>query len=161
MKEISLTQGKIAQVDDSDFEYLNQWKWYVKKINGNYYAEHKMPRAKSRALLNKKVAYESMHRLIMNTPEGMFVDHIDHNGLNCQKSNMRICTHAENNSNRNPNANKVFKGVHVQKGSIVARIKINKKLLYLGTHNTLEDAARAYDKAAKKHFKEFANLNFK
>ena len=84
MKEIILTQGQVALVDDEDFEYLNQWKWCAIKSRKTYYT--------TRTIYIPCKMTVIMHRIIMNTPLDMTVDHIDHNGLNNQKYNLRICT---------------------------------------------------------------------
>ena len=78
MKLIKLTQDKFAKVDDEDFEYLNQFKWYAKKSRNTYYV--------TRGAFNgKNMSSIYMHREVMKTPKGTLVDHIDHDGLNCQK----------------------------------------------------------------------------
>ena len=157
MKEIQLTQGKVALVDDEDYEYLMQWKWYAAKSRKTYYAQRgRNPNIK-------------MHRVLMNTPDDMQVDHIDHNGLNNQKSDMRNCTLIENNRNISARGRSKYLGVSFTstrvKGKkyeyIAASIRVNRKAISLGNHKTEEAAARAYDEAAKKYFGEFANLNFK
>lgn len=87
MKTIKLTQNKTVKVDDSDYQWLNQYKWYF-HVQG--YAVRK---SKGKAIL--------MHRLIMNTPEGMDTDHINRDKLDNRRENLRVCTHAENMRNRN------------------------------------------------------------
>jgi hypothetical protein len=157
MKLIKLTQGKFAQVDDEDYEYLNQWKWYTTKHYKNYYATRN---------LNRKII--SMHRVIMNTPDDKEVDHIDHNGLNCQKYNMRNCIHAENMANRFSCGRSKYLGVYYQRNKykdriyeyIVAQIGIKDRNIYIGRFKTEKDAALAYDKKAIELFGEFATLNF-
>jgi hypothetical protein len=96
MKLISLSQGKHAMVDDEDYDFLMQWKWYARIAVGGYasYAVAYDKRSKSCSLL--------MHRLIMKTPKGLVVDHLDFNGLNNQKYNLRNCTQKENNRRLNP-----------------------------------------------------------
>ena len=154
MKEIKLTQGKVALVDDEDFEYLNQFKWYASKIDNTYYA----CRCQRIGKIHKKYM---IHRVIMNTPANMVTDHIDHNGLNNQKNNLRICTTAQNQMNKLPQ-NK-YKGVYFDKRKnhtyIKASIKLGGKLKHLGFFNTDKDAAIAYNIKARELFGEFANLN--
>lgn len=156
MKLIKLSQGFFTQVDDDMFEYLNQWKWCAVKDTRTYYAVRHSKKE------NKTII---MHRLIMNTPKGLFVDHADHDGLNNQRYNLRNGTMAENHQNRS-NYNKrrisIYRGVHVLKdGRITATICCNYNHFHLGTFKTEIEAAQAYDNAAKKYFKEYANLNFK
>lgn len=99
MKEIKLTQGKVVLVDDEDYEYLNQFKWYALKNHRTYYAQ--------RVIQNNYIKRTlKMHRVIMDTPCGLEVDHIDGDGLNNQKCNLRNCTFAENRKNRKPNLKK-------------------------------------------------------
>lgn len=93
MKLIPLTQGQFAVVDDSDYEWLNQWKWYANRNRYTYYAvrsDH----------TNGIIKQILMHREIMNTPNGMVVHHIDHNGLNNQRCNLKNCTESENQKNQ-------------------------------------------------------------
>jgi hypothetical protein len=93
-KQITLTKGQFAIVDDEDYDFINQWKWTaVKNKNGNWYALRQVR-------VDKHSVYVYMHRQIMNTPSDLVVDHIDHNGLNNQKDNLRNCTQKENLRNR-------------------------------------------------------------
>ena len=153
MKEIQLTQGYFTQVDDEDYEYLNQFKWHVNLSKGN-------ARAKRYGLANKKYVPILMHRELMNFPDKLLVDHIDGNPLNNQKSNLRICTHAENRRNMKKRNKRLYKGVYLTKNNkFFSAIKFNRKSIWLGIFNTEEDAALAYNQAAIKYFKEFACLN--
>jgi hypothetical protein len=154
MKEIKLSQfGKtrdkyVALVDDEDFEYLNQWKWHVILDDRNCYAA----RTKNKILL---------HRVIMKTPKGMEVDHIDHNGLNNQKYNLRNCTKRENVINsRKLHGKSKYIGVSPHRKSFMARITTNGHLINIGSFDDEKNAAKAYDLKAKELFGEFANLNF-
>jgi len=161
MKEIKLTKGQTALVDDEDYEYLNQWKWYANKAGRNYYAE--------RIICKPKRINLKMHRLLMKTPKGFQVDHIDHNGLNNQKNNLRNCSFAQNQMNKIMSKNSKYLGLsHFTcnyKGKeyfyIKATIMVNRKKIHLGCFKTDEEAAYAFDKAAVKYRGEFANLNFK
>jgi hypothetical protein len=161
MKEIKLTQGLVALVDDEDFDYLNQWKWYAYK-NGNVYY------TKRNLTINGITTQITMHSDIIKILDGMMVDHIDHNGLNNQKHNLRLCTHAQNQHNRLRNkVNKTgFKGVYYytnkRNGNVLIKafIKINGNKNHIGYFNTTIDAARAYDKKAIELFGEFACTNF-
>jgi hypothetical protein len=158
MKEILLDKGLVTQVDDSDYENLNQWKWYASKKSNGYYVRRNTGPA-------RKQDYIYMSRVIMNPAEGLTVDHIDHNGLNNQRSNLRVCTYRENSLNRIPIGSSKYLGVCVYKSGgkerIRASIKSFGKTTHLGYYKTESDAARAYDKAASQIHGEFANLNFK
>jgi hypothetical protein len=151
MKEIKLTQGKVALVDDEDFEYLNQWKWHAHKDRLNYWYA-------IRTVSGKRIP---MHRQIMNTPKDRQVDHIDHNGLNNQRSNLRNCTRSQNQMNRKAFGKSKYIGVNFKSNKIVAQIHVHGKKYHLGYFNTEEAAAIARDIASKKYYGEFANLNFK
>lgn len=164
MKEIKLTQGFVAMVDDEDFEWLNQWKWHARKDDNGYYAGRSIYLGGGSK--NQKIKTISMHRLIMNTPKGMETDHIDHNGLNNQRHNLRNATHSQNQYNRLPRGSSKYLGVTVlqngkEKGRITAEIRCNGRRINLGRFKTEEEAARAYDLKAKEFYGEFANLNFK
>lgn len=163
MKEIQLAEGKVALVDDEDFEYLNQWRWSVCKRPNTCYAFRYIT-------VNKKIARIWMHRLILGLIDSKILgDHIDHNGLNNQRSNIRESTHSENSMNRMSYKGSTSKylGVYLhtckQRGRVYkkwrAEIGANKKKIFIGNYKTEEDAARAYNEAAKKYHGEFANLN--
>lgn len=149
MKELTLSRGKIALVDDEDFEYVSQWKWTALFTSKNWYAS----RDGSKILL---------HRIIMRARSGQIVDHKDRNGLNCQKINLRFCTKSQNQMNRRPRGGTSrYKGVWLRGDTDrwQAEIHYNYKKVSLGCYNTQEEAAIAYNKAAKEYHGEFANLN--
>jgi len=156
MKKIPLTQGKFTLVDDDDYDYLSQWKWYATLIDGTFYAER-----------NGKLGEPTkikMHRVILGTEKGFLVDHRDGDGLNNRKDNIRSCTHTENARNRRLQYNSFsgYKGVswHKKSKKWRSRITVDGKLIRLGSFFCLIKAAKAYDKAAKKYHGKFANINF-
>jgi hypothetical protein len=155
-KEIILTQGKVAIVDDEDYDYLNQFKWHVIKYGNIFYAYRNIKK------LNGKRSSFSMHRTIMNANKGYIVDHINQDTLDNRKINLRICTQSQNQMNRNKTIkNKTgYKGV-IQKGNnkFGVQITLNKKIIHIGYYIDPIDAARAYNSAALKYHGEFANLN--
>jgi hypothetical protein len=155
MKQIPLTQGKVALIDDEDFEFLSSLKWYATKTDKHYYAYRGAHHRKDVMI---------MHRVIMNCPSGLVVDHIDGNTLNNQKINLRICSRSQNSMNKNVDidSGSGFKGVSWSKGDGKwrARIRLNGKSIWLGNFCSADEAARAYDNAAKKLFGEFAKTNF-
>lgn len=153
MKEIALTQGLVTQVDDSDFDFLSQWKWRACRDKKTIYAGRSI-RAGGR---NRTV---HMHRYLLQTSTGEQVDHRDGNGLNNQRSNLRIATHGQQQRNRSlaKNNKAGFKGVqwHTQAKKWRARIWAEGKNQSLGLYDTPEDAHAAYMEAAKSICGEFA-----
>lgn len=157
MKKIPLSQGLFALVDDSDYDFLMQWKWTANKERKTFTAYRQSNQTTSRTFIY-------MHRLIMNMPKkGIFVDHIDGDGLNNQRNNLRLCTNAENLMNRGANKNNTsgYKGVTFYRrlNKWHGQIMLNRKQLHLGYFTSKEAAARAYNEAAKKYFGEFAKIN--
>lgn len=144
MKEIKLTKGFVALVDDEDYEELNKFKWRAVKVRDNYYAYRLV----------------SMHREILNIKNSkIHIDHKDRNTLNNKKDNLRTCTPAQNNLNKEVRRdNKLgVKGVRFSKKQkrYIAVISINGKVKQIGSFNTVEEAAIAYNKKAKEVHGEF------
>lgn len=154
MKQIPLTQGKFALVDNEDFEWLNQFKWCY----DHGYAKRGI---KIKNTKNTKTIF--MHRLILNPPPDKFTDHIDRNKLNNQRNNLRICTQTENNQNNPKQKTNTsgYKGItwEKQRKKWIAQIRHKNKRLKIGRFNTKEEAALAYNKAAAKLHGKFANIN--
>jgi hypothetical protein len=151
---IPLTQGKFAIVGAEDYEWLSQYKWCALKTHNNkFYAVRRKN--------NKTII---MHRQIMNAPAGLVVDHIDGNSLNNRKTNLRICTQAQNIHNSQPRRNRSskYKGVFWDKVNKKWSTNIRKgdKRIYLGGFDDEIEAALAYDRKAAELFGEFAYLNF-
>jgi len=158
-RRIPLTQGKYAIVDPEDFERLNKHKWHAVKNGNTFYAIRCFGPA-------KKTTYIRMHREIINPPDHLVVDHINHNGLDNRKANIRPATRAQNNYNRlivkRKGLSSKYKGVawKKEKKKWRAQMHFNGKLIFLGYFKEEIKAAKAYDKAAKKHYGQFACLNF-
>jgi hypothetical protein len=152
---IPLSNGKSVIVDDEDYEALKLYKWC---FGGGGYAQ----RHTSLQIGKRKTIL--MHRQIMNTPDGLETDHINGNGLDNRKENLRICTKNQNQMNRRLPCNNQsgYKGVswYSRDGRWRAQIKLNSHLTFIGTYETAMEAARAYDEKAKEYFGEFAKLNF-
>ena len=149
VKQIPLGEGMVAYVDTADFEWLNQWTW---RLHGGY----AMRRCQG------KVIY--MHREIAQPPEGMVVDHLNHNKLDNTRANLRACTHRENayNSAKRRGTVSRFRGVRRPRNRSKwhALLRVEGKPIYLGSFAEEIEAARAYDRAAVEHHGDSANLNF-
>lgn len=155
MKKIRLTKEKYALVDDVDFDHINQFRWYAGTRHGCWYASRK-----SKTPPHKMVW---MHREIIETPSGLQTDHINRNGLDNRRSNLRICTASQNQCNRKIQRNNTsgFKGVsfHKHAAKWQAHLSMDGVNYHLGLFNTPEEAAHAYDETAQKLHGEFARLN--
>ena len=151
-KQIPLSQGKFAIIDDEDYEQLKQFTWHAIKRRYCCYAY--------RSRNGKEM---SMHRIIMDPPKNMEVDHINGNGLDNRRANLRVCTHQQNIRNQRVQKKNVtgYKGVGVVKrtGKYKAYIKVNGNKLHLKCWNTAIEAAMAYNEAASLYFGSFARLN--
>lgn len=156
--KIPLTQGQYAIIDASDHLLVKKYKWRATKDRNTYYTYY------AKALGGGRSFRVRMHRVILNAPEGVSVDHIDHNGLNNTRSNIRLCTHAQNMANKSPNRSGTspYKGVCwvAARNLWIARIEKGAKCLYLGQFHDEKEAAKAYDRKALELFGEFAFVNF-
>jgi len=153
MKTIPLTQGKVALVDDVDFERANKLCWHA-----HYNHQSKIWYAQS--IHKNKVLH--LHRFILNAPENLLVDHRNGDGLDDQRCNLRTCTKSQNccNSKSRKGTSK-YKGVsfHKRAGKWQVDICKNYKGYYVGLFNTESEAAQAYNQVAVKFHGSFARLN--
>lgn len=157
MKLIYLTKGYTTQVDDIDFEQLNRFKWYAATSRSNtpIYA------ARKSGTKPRKNIY--MHRLLLNAPQDREVDHIDGNGLNNTRGNIRLVTRRQNSLNTSKRPSRIpYRGVEFRKadGRYWCRIVHNGKRISIGYFHSAVNAATAYDKKALELFGEFGKLNF-
>jgi len=157
-RRIPLTQGKYAIVDPEDFERLNKHKWFAVKSSNTFYAGRTIK-------AGKKFISVRMHREIIHPPGHLLVDHINHNGLDNRKANLRPATCAQNTYNRRQfrkDKTSKYTGVswrkHKKKWVVIICYK--RKNIIVGYFKDEKQAAKAYDKAAKKYHGEFASLNF-
>lgn len=166
MKEIPLTQGLVALVDDEDFDRLSRFKWFASRYHNQWYAMRNAGVAEMR-----RVRKIRMHREVLGLPNGdvVEVDHRNLNGLDNRKGNLRAASRGQNSRNipkrelhmGQPPSSR-YKGIYLAKhcGLWRARISLNRKLVQLGYFSSEMAAAQAYDEAALKYHGEFACLNF-
>lgn len=144
--------GKVALVDDDDYEYLSKFKWwlspqgYVRRVGLKSSGEEK-------SVL--------MHREIVKCPDGLFVDHINHNTIDNRKRNLRICTPKENSRNKNKESDSknTHKGVKYKNDNYEASIVVDGTYIFIGSFTNEIAAANAYNYHAIMYFGEFACLN--
>lgn len=159
---VELSNGYTAIVDDEDFERVSRYKWSYKPVSGKGYAARKAYYGGGRKNPIRETI--QLHRFIMGANDRkVVVDHINGDGLDNRRSNLRLCTQAENMRNSAIySCNKTgYKGVHFNKrdGKYQANIRVNKKLLFLGYFDDALQAAKAYNNAAAQYFGEFARPN--
>lgn len=148
---------KMILIDDEDYDKIKDYKWGIVKDRTCFYARRVLRSGKKQVTIK-------MHRLIMGDCNDNIIDHINHDGLDNRKSNLRICTHSENLRNcrkQNRNTTSLYKGVYFVKhlNKYCARITLNQVCFYLGVFNNEKQAAEAYNEAAVKYFGDFALLN--
>ncbi len=150
---IELTRGYRAVVDVADYGVLAGYKWRVQEKPGGCYA--------IATVAGRTVR---MHRVIMDCPADMCCDHINHDGLDNRRANLRVCSHAQNAQNQRPRAggSSVYKGVSLdcETRKWHAQIMHKGQNIHIGYYDYAADAAIAYDDVAIDLFGEFACLNF-
>lgn len=153
--EISLTKGKIAIVDAADAEMVNRHKWYAATCGSStFYASTKVHEG-------GKAKHVLMHRLITGAVSGQVVDHVNGDGLDNRRTNLRITTTQGNawNHRGQRGAKSQYRGLSFYGGMFYVRIFVNGRNQYLGRYTDERLAARVFDFAAVKHFGEYARLN--
>lgn len=154
MKTVNLTRGKVTFIDDEDYELISKYRWYAILARGHWYAS---------AHIESWSSLNGMHRLIMSPKDNEVIDHVNGNGLDNQRSNLRICSHRQNivNSKKRSGTSSEFKGVTWHCGKWQASIQTNRKSFYLGRYSDENEAAMAYDVKAVELFGNFAATNLK
>lgn len=155
-REIMLTQGKSTIVDDADYELLSRIKWHA----------HRKPKEKNFYAISSDG--RKMHRFILKANSHQIVDHINGDSLDNRRENLRLCERYQNcrNSTKRVGNKSGYKGVFFRKdnGKFRAQIGVREngspRYINLGHFNSAEEAASAYDAAAKQYHGEFARLNF-
>ncbi len=155
MKTLQLSQGQVALVDDEDFEALAKFKWHA-----GWYPSSKTYYAKRNVKLDGgRKTTALMHRELMGAAQGQEVDHINHNGLDNRRENVRLCIRTQNNGNmrKRTGCSSQYKGVVWCKNHELWMVRVKRKLVgYFVAEN---EAAQAYNRVAREKFGEFALLN--
>ena len=160
MKLIAATLGYSVKVDDADYGYLSQFKWYAHNSGGKIRTEKRPARRTSVAEGRKVISL--VHHLI-KPPQGFVVDHINGDPWDNRRENLRVCTHAENLRNRKKHSGETtnpYKGVFPRSRRWLVLIMCDGRRYDLGSYASAEEAARAYDDAALFLHGRFARLNF-
>lgn len=160
MRRVELSSGEFAYCDDQDYELVSAYWWATVRSGQNLYAVHSRKATNTRAKVSLM-----MHRLILGVADRRVrVDHIDGNGLNNCRSNLRICTQRENLGNqRKRGVTSRFKGVCRYPSKTKpwqVKITVNYRLIHVGNFADEVEAALAYDEAARSVFGQYARVNF-
>jgi hypothetical protein len=160
MKQIKLSQGFVAIIDDRDYELVSSYKWHV------YISRAKVPvyYAQSSFRINGITKTISMHLLILGKKKGFIIDHADRNGLNNTRENIRFVTYSQNSLNTKAKINRAnkYRGVFFDKrdSTYYSQIMVQGKRISLGRSKSEYECALMRDEAALKYHGELANLNF-
>ena len=163
MKEIPLSNGGFVKVDDLDYELLIKFRWFRHVPDKKNHPD--------RAYAHRTTDNKPMHRFLLNLTSNFDGDHIDGNGLNNQRSNIRKATHLQNSQNKRKSKTKkssIYKGAFLYSRRTdrwvferwYSTICVDGKKIVLGKYFSDEEAAHSYDIGARKYFKRFANVNF-
>ena len=157
MREIALSHSKVALVDDEDYEVLCRFRWRAHVASGKWwYAARNAPHVtRSRGLIK-------MHRVILDAPKGVMVDHINGDTLDNRRCNLRLCTPSQNSQNRHlTRSSSGLRGVTLtSSGRWQAQTHYAKQTIYLGVFDTADEAGRAYDEGVLALYGPGAALNF-
>lgn len=150
--QIQLSQGKVALVSPEDYEAVSAYTWYADYAGNTWYAATRV---------NGKKTY--LHRFVMQAGSGELVDHVDCDGLNCQRGNLRFLSKSANTIRRGAISKTGFKGVTFDKSRnrfMAKHCADSRGVVFLGRYVTAEEAARAYDAYARKYLGPLAFTNF-
>lgn len=157
--QISISRGMVALIDEQDAQLVGGYKWFARPCpcrTGLFYA---VAHSSTKGGAKRQTIY--MHRLIIAAEPSQLVDHINCDGLDNRRSNLRLATHADNSRNRRyVKSSTGYRGVIRNGDRFRAALGINGKMYYFGSYGDPISAAKAYDMAASAHFGEFAKLNF-
>ena len=158
-RKIELGEGEWTIVEPGDYYRFGQFRWSIGGRGRNIYA------CRTIRMEDGKTKMALLHRAIMEAPPGLLVDHKNGDTWDNRRANLRLATHAENTQNRRKTKSKTssqFIGVYLEKrsGRWAAKIKHRERCIWLGRFKSETEAAKAYDKAARKYRGEFARLNF-
>jgi hypothetical protein len=159
MKKIDISTKKYPNtftlVDDEDYISLSKFRWFAYKPSNGVYAAR---------ITDDKKGIIALHQQLANTPKGSETDHINHNRLDNRRGNLRVCSASQNQWNASPRSGGTskYKGVSWNKRAKkwVTQICFNRRQIWIGSFDVESDAAKAYDKSARKYHKEFASTNF-
>lgn len=152
MRKIKLNNNHYVFIDNEDYSLVSGYRWHL--------IHPKRKCSYAGTLIGKKVIL--MHRLILNAKKGQLVDHVNHNGLDNRRKNIRLCNPKQNCMNRSKRGKDngtIYKGIYKGYKCWRACIRIHGKTIHLGSHQTPEKAALAYNSKAKKLFGKFAYIN--
>ena len=165
-KRIPLTQNKYAIVDNEDYESVSRFRWYAVNCSGLFYAKTGTHYATTHMGSRRKrwQGHMYLHRFLLHPPKGFVVDHINSNALDCRRSNMRVCTQAQNiyNTRKLHPGLSQYKGIkwHNRDHVWEAYVHAEGRRFYLGRSPHEEIAAQMYDKGACEIHGEYACVNF-